>query len=453
MLDMYRCHIDTFANADAVAGFLEGWLQGTGARVDGALLSTAWKEPPDAEGGTFLLGRLLLLEEIRVPRKARRYPSVRLDEAWIDRDKILTFVRDAAGGNKSDLIPDVFHAASAERLFSLHSHDLQSGWAEIQLKLTSRSNRVTPEWIPAVAPSLPPYQSWAQAAATWVLNLSVIYGAEVPYSGQLVVVLPDTQARPGTLSAGPDGKILISTDSNDALLDLELQYIFSRSRVQLDQGSVEFRGRGQIAIPLCSDATRLDVYCLHRESGIVSHRAYSWDELRAAGSASDIEDADILSALADGETDAVEFKPFVSLDSDKRREIVRTVVAFANGNGGRIFVGVDDQGEPEGRGALRRFRSTEDPLGLETVLGQLTKLIHDHIKPVPIVAVHAHEVAGEPIGIIEVPPGDLVYATHDNDILIRKGSTNRRPDPASELGPLLARRRASSSDSTVDDVF
>src|SRR5262249_36549936 len=146
--------------------------------------------------------------------------------------------------------------------------------------------------------------------------------------------------RPGSLSSGPDGRIVVAVDSNDFSLDLELQYLFSRSRVQLDQGSIEFRGTNHVIIPGCPNASKLDVFCLHRKSGIVSHRAYAWDELRAAGSGSETEGAEILAALAGGETDTVEFKPFVSLDSDKRREIVRTVVAFANGNGGRIFVGV-----------------------------------------------------------------------------------------------------------------
>ena len=292
MFDTFRRHFDAFGNADAVAGFLETWLRGTGARVQGGLLSTAWKEPPDANGGSFLVGRLLLLEEPRSARKGCRYPTVRLDETWIDREQVLPFVRSCAGGNKTEFLNELFHPASAEQLYSLQASELQSGWAEIQLKLTSRSNRVTPEWVPAVAPSLPPFQSWAHAATTWVLNRPAFYGADVPYGGQLVVVLPDTQARPGSLAAGPDGKIIVSVDANDASSDLELQYLFARSRTQLEQGAVAFRGNSQVEIPGCAQATTLDVFCLHRDSGIVSHRAYSWDELRAAGSAAEVEFAE-----------------------------------------------------------------------------------------------------------------------------------------------------------------
>lgn len=453
MFDTFRRHYDNFSNADAVAAFVAAWLASTGARVKGGLLSTAWKEPADAGGAAFLLGRLLLTEEVGTARRSRRYPTVRLEERWLERDQLVRFLTDCAGGNSPDALPEPFHNVAAEQLFSLHAPEVQSGWAEIQLKLTSRSNRVTPEWVPAVAPELPPFQSWAHAATSWVLNRPGFYGDNVPYNGQLVVVLPDTRARPGALMSGSDGAVLIGIESNDAFSHLELQYLFTRSHSQLDQGSVEFRGGSQVAIPRCPEATKLDVFCLHREAGIVSHRTYSWDELRAAGLASEFENDDIRTAVAGGENETVEFKPFVSPDSEKRQELVRTVVAFSNGNGGRIFVGVNDHGELEGSAALKRFRSSGDRLGLETLLNQLRKLIHDQIKPVPNVTVRPYELAGEPIAIIEVPAGDFIYATHANEILIRKGSTNRRPDPATELEPLRAQRNTNGRTSSEDDLF
>jgi hypothetical protein len=263
MLDSFRVQLDPFRNADAVASFFETWLNSTGVRVKGATLSTAWKEPADDEG-SFLVGRLMLMEEIRAARKPLRYPSVRLDEAWLERDQLLSFVTAHAGGNQTNILNNVFGQSNAEQLFSLQCDNLQSNWAEIQLKLTSRSTRPTPAWVPAVAPAQPPFQSWAHAAASWVFNRPVIYGPDIPYIGQLVAVLPDTQARPGSLSAGADGEILVSVDSNDASIDLELQYIFSRSWSQLAQGSVEYRGSGQVAISGCPEASKLDVWSSSR---------------------------------------------------------------------------------------------------------------------------------------------------------------------------------------------
>jgi ATP-dependent DNA helicase RecG len=146
----------------------------------------------------------------------------------------------------------------------------------------------------------------------------------------------------------------------------------------------------------------------------------------------------------------VEFKTFVSVDSDKIRELVKTVVAFLNTEGGRIYVGVNDDGRPQGRAGLKRYCSSKDPDGLPTVLASLKKVIHDNIKPVPEIGFRSQELVGEPVCIIEVPPGELVYSTQENDILIRKGSTNRKPDPASELEPLLARRRSVPQNGDVE---
>lgn len=61
-----------------------------------------------------------------------------------------------------------------------------------------------------------------------------------------------------------------------------------------------------------------------------------------------------LSALQDllikGETQTVEFKPYVRFKrgNEKREEILETICAFANAEGGSLFIGVDRNGAPEG---------------------------------------------------------------------------------------------------------
>lgn len=48
---------------------------------------------------------------------------------------------------------------------------------------------------------------------------------------------------------------------------------------------------------------------------------------------------DYLSLLKQGESQTVEFK------TSFQREVIETVVAFANAQGGQIFIGVADSGE------------------------------------------------------------------------------------------------------------
>jgi predicted HTH transcriptional regulator len=50
---------------------------------------------------------------------------------------------------------------------------------------------------------------------------------------------------------------------------------------------------------------------------------------------------------------------------------------------------------------------------------------------------------GEPVLIVNVPRGsDRPYSTHDNVVWVRKGATNRRPDPRTELPGLYPRARS-----------
>lgn len=447
MFDTFRRHFDSL-QGEAAVDLLENWLATTGKRVKGGLLSTAWREPRGATGASFVIGRLMLLEDVRPARPRHLYPSVRLDDVWVDRPELLAFVRSLLGEQPSSHVPELFHTPNAEHIYTVNSVDGQSGWAETQIKLNSRSNRVMAEWVPAVAPNLPPFQTWAEAATGWVFDRRATYGADVPFGGQLVLVLPDTRARACGLSAAERG-ITVHVDASGTPDEYELQYLFSRARERLEQGAVPFVATGQLEIPACPEATQLDVFCLNRQSGFVSHRFFYWEELRAAGMTVEVEDREFIDDLAGGERETVEFKPFAS-DSGKQREIVRTAVAFANTNGGRIYVGVDDAGAPEGRSGLKKFQSADDQIGFDTVAARLKKLIHDNVKPVPQAAYYVREIAGEPVCIAEIPAGTFVYSTHDNEILVRKGSTNRRPE-AVELQALFAERQKGPSQARPDD--
>lgn len=56
------------------------------------------------------------------------------------------------------------------------------------------------------------------------------------------------------------------------------------------------------------------------------------------------------------------------------------------------------------------------------------------------------EISGKKILIIQVKEGEFKpYATKDNDIFIRVGATDRRPDPDTELKYLSPKTRGSYS--------
>ena len=48
---------------------------------------------------------------------------------------------------------------------------------------------------------------------------------------------------------------------------------------------------------------------------------------------------ELLLIIADGESESVEFK------TSFQKEVIESIVAFANAKGGKVFIGVNDNGE------------------------------------------------------------------------------------------------------------
>ncbi|MBF5041883.1 ATP-binding protein [Simulacricoccus sp. 17bor-14] len=87
--------------------------------------------------------------------------------------------------------------------------------------------------------------------------------------------------------------------------------------------------------------------------------------------------------MADGENDRVEYKPFVNPKSDKESELIATVIAFANTVGGRLYIGVRNDGEPEGEQTFRRVIQGDKPEDEDRYLAYLDSLFRERVKPVP----------------------------------------------------------------------
>ena len=113
-------------------------------------------------------------------------------------------------------------------------------------------------------------------------------------------------------------------------------------------------------------------------------------------------------------------------------------------DGGRLYVGVAASGTPQGRSEL--FKAFKSEPGRPTVEPTqaarewLRGLVQEKLRRRPNVQDQIVEVYGEPVLCVVVEPGlERPYATVENDIFVRKGASNRRPDPYTELPDLLER--------------
>jgi ATP-dependent DNA helicase RecG len=128
----------------------------------------------------------------------------------------------------------------------------------------------------------------------------------------------------------------------------------------------------------------------------------------------------ILDLLRQPEGKTLEFKR----DLSSPRNILRTIVAFANSAGGTIVIGVEDKS--------RAMRGVDDVAGAEE---RLVNMIVDSIAPrlVPSVRTDVHD--GNDLLIVRVPTGGsppyrLASEGEPEGVYVRIGSTNRHVDQA-----------------------
>jgi hypothetical protein len=127
--------------------------------------------------------------------------------------------------------------------------------------------------------------------------------------------------------------------------------------------------------------------------------------------------------ISGGERANVEFKR--ALPGDDPRGVMKTVAAFANGFGGTLLFGVEDDGHVRGLGGEYTRRSVD----------RLTNLIRDWVRPLPDFEAEMVEVAGGGVIAVNVASGNEApygIGTNDRDIryFVRRAGTTFPATPA-----------------------
>ena len=143
----------------------------------------------------------------------------------------------------------------------------------------------------------------------------------------------------------------------------------------------------------------------------------------------------------DGEGTCTEFKPFIECEDGlgpksrktKFRELATTVVAFANTQGGCIYIGIDDECTPCGIGEpLAKWANAD--VNEEIALRYcrvLTARLRDNLTgAIPLRVSHVF-IDGIPIVLVDVSasPAKPVAVTGDNILYVRAGASNRQLPP------------------------
>jgi len=148
----------------------------------------------------------------------------------------------------------------------------------------------------------------------------------------------------------------------------------------------------------------------------------------------------ITDKISNGENRFVEFKG----DLPAKEQIAKTVIAFSNGAGGEILIGVDDNGDIAG---LTDKQLNEDP-------DTIANIISDRCKPMIIPDIYRTTIEGKTIIAVKIYPGSLKpyhlkSSTPEQGTYIRIGASNKLAD-SSILRELERQRNNISYDEEPD---
>lgn len=403
----------------------------------GALVSFACA-PGAGRGSSLVSCRWSFVDEPVPARPPVTYPALLLEDRWLPIE-----------GAVSELLR-ILHGETAlggymlrEPVSELEELDTSrgtfTGWREAVFEASLGHGDYLYHRTPVVAKGLHPYPSIGLAVNDWVWLQRHNPQSVLPYLdlGKLRILVPDTRARIRKAS-WVGGELILENDRNVASDDVELQGVImeQRASVMLDSRPVD----PEVTWELPTEAGVVEVYLVHRDGTLLSHRRLTRGEHHSArpGEFSLRKRAE--DEIRQGEGERVEYKPFIAAENGKEHELIRTIVAFSNTFGGRVYVGVEDDGTVQGEIQLKKMGRANEEQSITSMVKRIEKLIRARIKPVPDVSVSPVAVFGSPIIVVEVPAGeDAPYSTAENDMFIRRGATNRKPDPQTEL-PWIADR-------------
>lgn len=148
-------------------------------------------------------------------------------------------------------------------------------------------------------------------------------------------------------------------------------------------------------------------------------------------------------SISCGEGQSIEFKPYINVSNEKAQELIKTVIAFANTSGGRILIGISDYCtilgiEKEIALTAHKSSSATDQV-LQDYIGGLRQKIAGALNRNIDIKIDLAIVEDHKVLVITIPEGTQKPYAHfqTNDIYVRRGANNVRPNPDTELPQIL----------------
>ena len=438
--------INRVLNLSTPPAALAEYLQGLGQSAP-RLRRRAVLTRPDGDSWTLLCCTVEGRPDTREGSAAtpsRRYASAVLYEDWLTANECRGFIDEIQAGQV--VFGDINIARNCNPTWRMERLPLKNTYmARAGLCVTTpfqeRSAGIAQG--PLLAVGEPYYPGLHEAAGHW-LPFPVYHGNSDARNHEMIFLLPefraffaDAKLRNGVLEVGVGG-----TETASAALTVKGAY-WNNDAMHHFEEAVQ---QGMARIPIAGDTYRLEYVlmdadgCVYdfqqenrfNESGLGIHRLDSAAQDRTR---------QVLTACLDGEGMHNEFKPFIEVakaigpkdQKTKLRQIVTSVIAFANTQGGCIYIGIDDECGLEGISeALQKWAKKEvsDEVA-DHYCRALTARLRDHLIGDIHMRISHVTVHGVLVVVVDVSPSNAkpVMVKDDNILYVRAGANNKQLPP------------------------
>lgn len=372
------------------------------------------------------------------PKDELDYRSVRLCEDWVPMHALVDALRkDCLQLSKLSFI--IKTNQGAERTFHSSNNSFHRNPGHLYL-LGWQDHVSFVNQDVLLGHKLPYYPDLTAAIRGWTELAD--YSESHSYSGKLLLFVPECRAYINKLDRS--GEILrlgISRLSSD-ITDLRIKgaYWPRLPDTQYERIDVDVPAANSVELPISKDSSRLELFLIGPNDTLYDyHREGRWPtegiaSVLAADRALSSNEKIVEQAIRSGEGVNVEFKPYLDVTHKKTDELIRTVIAFANTQGGNVLIGVDDDCQVIGieQELVKRYRDTTRDLAecASRYLGEVLQLIKSRVVPTVDVELATVFVADHRVLLVKVAAGDdRPYREARNEhFYVRRGASNVHPN-------------------------
>lgn len=233
----------------------------------------------------------------------------------------------------------------------------------------------------------------------------------ISHSGSIFLFLPNYQLKIDKLSMGSeylDLKLILNDIKQEELIGK--LYCEKERRIKTEDFYIDENPK-RIHLDFIPDI--MSIYVLKNDGDILDFRRIylSWPSSPSKDVIINLKENDILTMIKQGENQHIEFKK--ELNNKYKGEFIESVVAFANGEGGAILLGVDDKSKIVG-------------FSTDKIEEQIINIIRSWCDPFIEPEIKSVTIDDKPITIIGISKGtNKPYTLRDRGVYVRRGSTDR----------------------------